>query len=444
MEPPPYHLSLNRNVRARAMKLRPLVFHLAFLLFASLLLSSCRPATPSADKQAPMARGNGELSVTTDRAAAESKPATQVLAKQAQPGAIVFPLTEWHESRGNQVAYSADGRLLAVASSVGISVYDALTLAEKYFLPSEMWVRALAFTSDSTLLVGGSYDHLVRIWRAADGTLLQTLSAHQGAIRSVAIAPDDTTLASAADDNRICLWNVVDGTLQHTLVDGTDGVRSVAFSNDGTLLAAGLRDGLIRLWRTGDWTPVMTLEGHHDWVRSVTFAPDDRTLASGSFDTTARIWSIGTGELLHTLEGHTASVLSVAFSPDGQTLATASVDNDVRLWRVSDGALLTRLQGHTNFVFSAAYAPDGRRLASTGMDNTVRVWEVATLGTMEAADEAVEPSASVSCVICHHPKSAFRPAPVIDTSCEQCHPEGASLNWDPDIPQDPNPIPEGY
>jgi len=287
----------------------------------------------------------------------------------------VVPLARWGKGRINRAVFSPDGRLLAVASSLGIYLYDAGTLEEVRFIPADAWVRSVAFSPDGQTLVSGSWK-TVRLWRVADGTLLRTLEGHTDWVRSVAFSPDGRLLASGSIDGTVRLWRVSDGALLRTLEGHTDWVESVAFSPDGQTLASGAADTTVRLWRAADGTLLRTLEGHTDWVRSVAFSPDGQTLASGSDDHTVRLWRAADGALLRTLEGHTGSVTSVAFSPDGQTLASGSVDGTVRLWGVSDGALLRTLEGHTDWVRSVAFSPDGRLLSSGSGDGTVRLWGV--------------------------------------------------------------------
>jgi len=162
----------------------------------------------------------------------------------------VVPLARWGKGTVNEIAFSPDGRLLAVASSLGIYLYDAGTLEEVRFIQTDAWITSVAFSPDGERLASGSADRTVRLWRVADGALLRTLEGH------------------------------------------TYGVWSVAFSPDGELLASGSEDGTVRLWRVADGAPLRTLEGHTAWVWSVAFSPDGELLASGSEDGTVRLWGV--------------------------------------------------------------------------------------------------------------------------------------------------------
>ena len=79
----------------------------------------------------------------------------------------------------NNIAYSPDGTRLAVASSIGIWVYDAHTGAEVGLLTGhESGVSSVAFSPDGRTLASGSYDDTVRLWDAVTGAHLQTLTGH--------------------------------------------------------------------------------------------------------------------------------------------------------------------------------------------------------------------------------------------------------------------------
>jgi hypothetical protein len=352
----------------------------------------------------------------------------------------IISLAPSGQDRANAVAFSPNGHLLAVGSSLGVYFYDPQTGQEVRFIPTQTWVRSLAFSPDGETIVTGSYDPLVRLWRVSDGTLLHEFTGHTAWVRSVAFSPDGKLLASASDDNTARIWSVQDKTSLKTLTIGLNGVRAVAFSPDGLMLATGGFDNIVRLWEVGDGSLVRELVGHTGWVRTLSFSPNGVYLASGGFDATIRLWRISDGALLHTLKGHNSSVLGLAFSPDGRSLASASEDTTVRLWQIPDGTLKQTLNGHKDFVFSVAFSPDGLMLASGGVDNSVHLWspsdQAQSLDTQKAAVNS-DQAATSNCKDCHHSING-QPARVIETECTVCHLNGPlGLDWCPSFNRTP-------
>jgi len=121
--------------------------------------------------------------------------------------AQVVQLARWGKGTVNEVAHSPDGTLLAVASSLGIYLYDAQTLAEVRFIETEGGVGSVAFSPDEETLASGSGQE-IRLWRVSDGTLLRTLEGHTHDVNSVAFSPDGATLASGSWDGTVRLWGV--------------------------------------------------------------------------------------------------------------------------------------------------------------------------------------------------------------------------------------------
>jgi WD40 repeat protein/serine/threonine protein kinase len=294
----------------------------------------------------------------------------------------VVSLARWGKGNMTGLAYSPDGTLVAVASSLGIHIYSANSLEEMRFIDADVWISSVAFSFDAEVVASGVRDGTIRLWRVADGNPLHTLKGHTGNVTSVAFSPDGTILASCSQDNTVRLWQVSDGALLRTMERPGGWVNGVAFSPDGETVASGSNDGAVRLWRVSDGVLLRTMESSPDsWfavsVYSVDFSPDGSVLASGAYDGKTRLWRASDGTLFRTLEGHTRSVDSVAFSPDGRRLASMSpADGTVRLWQVSDGALLQTLEESTDRVLDMAISPDDAIMATGLSDTTVQLWQV--------------------------------------------------------------------
>jgi len=78
--------------------------------------------------------------------------------------ARVAQLARWGKGWVAEIAFSPDGRLLAVASSIGVYLYAAADLREVRFLPTDSPVRSVAFSPDGHLLASESRDGTVRLW----------------------------------------------------------------------------------------------------------------------------------------------------------------------------------------------------------------------------------------------------------------------------------------
>ena len=139
--------------------------------------------------------------------------------------------------RGDRsVAYSPDGTRLAVATSVGIWLYDAATGAEAApFAGHTARVSTVSFSPDGRTLASGSENGRIRLWDVASGQAKALLEGHSSEVRSVAFSPDGQTLASGSGrrDRTVRLWDVATGQEMATLQGHTEGFYSVAFRRMG-------------------------------------------------------------------------------------------------------------------------------------------------------------------------------------------------------------------
>ena len=285
----------------------------------------------------------------------------------------------------NDVKYSPDGTRLAVATSIGVWLYDTSTDTELALLSEEPdYVETIAFSPDSSTLASSGYlpNSIIRLWDTDTGKLRDTLDGYEEEILALAFSPDGTLLASSGGwpDYPIRLWEVATRRPRETRFDNTGSPYALSFSPDGKTLISGGRDNTVRLWDVQTGALKNRLKGHRDDVNAVIFSPDGEIFASGSDDGTIRLWIARTGELLTILEGDakfSERIRSLAFSPDGTTLASAKAKK-IWLWNIHTKQLSGILEGHGRDVFAITFSPDGKTLASASWDWTLRLWNTFT------------------------------------------------------------------
>ncbi|QQZ30204.1 WD40 repeat domain-containing protein [Thiothrix subterranea] len=204
----------------------------------------------------------------------------------------------------------------------------------------------------------------------------QIPSLNIGAISELVYSPDGKVIASGSEDKTMRLWDAATGKEMKTLSGHSLGVSALAYSPDGKVIASGSGDMTVRLWDAATGQVLNTLSGHSLGVSALAYSPDGKVIASGSGDKTIRLWNAATGQMLNTLSGHTNYVSTLAYSPDSKMIASGSGDKTMRLWDASSGDTLKTLQGHTAPIRSVAYSPDGKVIASGSEDKTVRLWKL--------------------------------------------------------------------
>jgi RNA polymerase sigma factor (TIGR02999 family) len=288
------------------------------------------------------------------------------------------------------VRFSPDGKFLASCTDKekDVKVWDAATGAELFSLSGHTEaVRNLAFSADGKRLATGSGDRTAKIWDWQNKSVLHTLTGHADAIRAVCFSPKGDRLVTASNDMTACLWDAASGEKLLTFDQHTAHVTNAAFSPDGTRVATSADDGTARVWEADTGKTVCTLRGHTAVdVTGVCFSKDGQHVAtSAHYDSHALVFDAETGKHELTLLGQDIISMGLAGSPDGTRIARSGVfggieenSEPVRLYDAGTGKQVASLTGHRGAIFHLAYSADGNRLAGGGVDRRIHVWDVTT------------------------------------------------------------------
>ena len=303
------------------------------------------------------------------------------------------------------IKFTPDGNRIAVATSIGIWIYDAQTRKELALLTGHTRrVTSMDFPADGRFLVSGSFDGTVRLWDIDTGKQISVLAGQGSKIKDIAVSLDGKTVASGSwNDGTLILWDTETGeqikrhtrytdNLIHRFKIALDkswslsvpnAIETLAFSPDGKTLASGHSDGIVRLWDAETGRKLSTLKEHkRGSIRSLAFSPDGKTLAS-STSGEIRLRTLQKGKLQSRLTMKGKGAEHLVFSPDSQTLISNdrmwSGRRNLLVWRADTGERLRSIPiAPTGQLEALALLPDGNTIVTGGWDGTIRQWDLAT------------------------------------------------------------------
>jgi WD40 repeat protein/serine/threonine protein kinase len=328
-----------------------------------------------------------------------------------------------HNTFALKVAFSGDGRTLAVGSQDGtVELWDTGSGQVTQTLRGhENSVSALAFSSDGKELASADQGGSVRLWNPS-ANLRKVLTGFHAAIDCIAFSPNSQIMATGeyADDHyAIQLRDTVTWKVKKTLrgPKGADNqLTAVAFSSDGKKVAGGFSDGSIYLWEAGEWNKDKTFKlkasvislvfsshadviavGYGGTVRvqnlsnaryyevanaqssesAVAFSPDGKLMATGFNSGLVQLRDLTNGRVLKVISNNEDFANKLTFSSDGSILATGFDSGRVRLRNLTSGRTVN-LSRRSNSQSSIAFSPDGGNIAIGLQDGTVQLWNPRT------------------------------------------------------------------
>ena len=378
-------------------------------------------AKAEADKRPAVAEAAVKPATDAKAAADKALADLQPLLKQAQdrlasfekaapqpdPAATRLAQTFTHDRAVLACRFDTTGdHLFAGAEDACFHRWDLFTSAAVHPKVHKSWLGSLALVPPAgSQVITAGHEGKLTWWNGleADPRALRTIDAHKGYIRAVAVSPDAQFVATAGNDHAVRIWSAADGTLVKELAGHTRHVYNVAFHPSGKFLVSGDLLGIIKQWEVGTWNHVRDLDAKVLWkydegfkadvggVRTFAFSSDGKHMAAGGItDVTNAFAGVGvpcvvlfdweSGKQLKVMKPKDAfqgSIYGVRFSPAGDFIVGAGGGGAGALWfwKLDDDKSFQAI-GLPSVAYDLDLHPDGLRLAVALFDKTVRIYDM--------------------------------------------------------------------
>lgn len=280
------------------------------------------------------------------------------------------------DSIDSGLAFSPDGRRIAVVLEEGVRLFTIPDLQDRELLRDQMpRTRFVEFSPDGRIVATCTLGHDVKLWEVEGCKELRSLSAHSDTVKGVAFSHDGKLIASASLDQTVKIWDVASGILVRTFRGHAEEVWGVAFSPRTNLLASVSKDGAVKFWN-------LSVEPSQ--------APDMKTFIPLGFSAAGDLMGFPGRGNLGAYDPATMERVSIAafrgrrgddesrvslgnLSRNGMTMARQIVGRpEAEVWDLRNRHFVCSVESLGDVLLG----PQAGLIATTTSNNTVTVWQL--------------------------------------------------------------------
>ncbi len=280
------------------------------------------------------------------------------------------------------MAFSPDEQYLAVASAIGLWLYELPTLFPIALSDTERGMtNSVTFSPDNRRIVTHTCAGDLKIWDFERGVCIAEVDDHGSSdILKPVFSQNGQRIAtiSFGSHGKFYIWCSHTGTqLSETEIRNSYDIYPAQFSPDTRLLVGkkSERDSdpeSVIIWNVETGERIGCFTEYPDEMENLRFSPDGRQLAAGSSDGTIWVWDLEKGRLetIHTDYGD-ARVFP-HYSSEGGLVAAAISERKVEVWNIEQNEKFDEFE-HRGNNWITCFSSSGKQLA-VETRSEIKIW----------------------------------------------------------------------
>jgi WD40 repeat protein len=198
-------------------------------------------------------------------------------------------------SRPFQVHFTHDGSKLLVVLPNALYIADTETgeILDEWVYDDRALLSALVMPDDETVLLGfNRTQNNLWLYDLETGEQIREFQGHDDGVLTIDISADSTQIVTGSYDNLVRVWDVETGNPTRVFSGHSNSINDVAFNGDGSVVASVSGDRSVRLWSIETGFELFRYVGHAERVNAVAYTPDFSNFITGSMDNTIITWSL--------------------------------------------------------------------------------------------------------------------------------------------------------
>ncbi|EFA76401.1 BEACH domain-containing protein [Heterostelium album PN500] len=240
-------------------------------------------------------------------------------------------------------------------------------------------VTSLYLSENSDIIYSVSQDASLKIYSSKEKKQVRSLNLCELALSSCQLSGDEKHIVIGSWDNNIYIYSVDNGSIQETLCAHDDAISCLKLNND--VLVSGSWDSTIKVWKVMPSSvginigniPIADFIESESEIRSVDISPNGLMCIAGSEDGTLFTYDLRSLSLISKQRIYSDAISCVKFTPDGLRIIASSTDGSIKMIGIEGSEIFNgSIDDQIN-----CFDTDGISMV-VGCENGLRLWSLSS------------------------------------------------------------------